>query len=248
MEKRVRNESDSAGQTPPANGQVGAARRDTISRLVTPRTVFVTGATGYLGRALIPRLLDRAHHVLALARRGSERRVPEGAAAVIGDALDATTYRAHVPKESTFVHLVGVAHPSPKKARQFREVDLTSLKAALETAVPAGVSHFVYLSVAHPAPAMKAYWEARAEGEALLAKTGLPATILRPWYVLGPSHRWPYLLLPLYALAKALPATRDGARRLGLVTRAQMTRALVAAVENPPNGVRVVDVPAIRAA
>lgn len=215
---------------------------------MTPKTIFVTGATGYLGGALIPQLLARGHHVLALARRGSEGRLRGGSEAVTGDALDAATYSAHVPRGATFVHLVGVAHPSPKKARAFRDVDLASLRAALAAALPAGVSHFVYLSVAHPAPAMKAYWEARAEGEALLLATGLPATILRPWYVLGPSHRWPYLLLPLYALAEVLPATRDGARRLGLVTREQMTRALVAAVENPPDGVRVVDVPAIRVA
>lgn len=208
----------------------------------------MTGATGYLGRALIPPLLARGHRVLALARRGSETRVPVGSEAVTGDALDAATYRARVPQGATFVHLVGVAHPSPKKAPQFRAVDLASLKAALAVAVPAGVSHFVYLSVAHPAPAMKAYWEARAEGESLLLATGLPATILRPWYVLGPSHRWPYLLLPLYAIAELLPATRGGALRLGLVSRAQMTAALVEAVETPPAGVRVVTVPEIRTA
>ena len=42
--------------------------------------------------------------------------------------------------------------------------------------------------------------------------------------------------------------TRDGARRLGLVTLAQMTRALVHAVENPSSGSRIVEVPEIRAA
>lgn len=223
-------------------------RRDTISRLVTEKAVFVTGATGYMGRALVPRLLARGHRVLALARRGSERRLPAGAEAVLGDALDAETYRPSVPKGATFVHLVGVAHPSPKKAREFRDVDLASLRAALAAAVPAGVSHFVYLSVAHPAPAMKAYWEARAEGESLLLTAGLPATILRPWYVLGPGHRWPYVLLPLYALLERWPPTRDGARRLGLVTLGQMTAALVQAVESPPRGVDVVSVPEIRAA
>jgi len=210
--------------------------------------VFVTGATGYLGGTFVPLLLARGHRVLALARQGSEGRVPAGAEAVTGDALDAATYAARVPLGATFVHLVGVAHPSPKKARAFRDVDLASLKAALAAAVPARIAHFVYLSVAHPAPVMKAYWEARAEGEALLSATGLPATILRPWYVLGPGHRWPYALVPLYALLELIPATRDGARRLGLVTRTRMTRALAAAVENPPDGVRILDVPAIRAA
>lgn len=210
------------------------------------KTVFVTGATGYIGRALIPRLLARGHRVLALVRARSESRVTPGAEVVIGDALDAATYAARVPSRATFIHLVGVAHPSPKKAREFRDVDLASLKAALAAAAPAGVAHFVYLSVAHPAPVMKAYWGARAEGEAFLVATGLPATILRPWYVLGPSHRWPYALVPLYALLERIPATRDGARRLGLVTLEQMTAALAVAVETPPTGVRIVTAPEIR--
>jgi uncharacterized protein YbjT (DUF2867 family) len=167
---------------------------------------------------------------------------------VTGDALVAATYADAVPPGATFVHLVGVAHPSPKKAREFRDVDLASLKAALVATKAARAEHVVYLSVAHPAPVMKAYWEARAEGEALLVATGLPATILRPWYVLGPGHLWPWALVPFYALLELIPATRDGARRLGLVTRGKMIRALAAAVENPPSGVRIVEVPGIRAA
>jgi uncharacterized protein YbjT (DUF2867 family) len=213
---------------------------------VTKRTVFLTGATGYIGSALAPVLLERGHRVLALARAGSEGRVPAGAEIVPGDALDAATYASRVPPGETFVHLVGVAHPSPKKALEFRAVDLASLKTALAAAARA--EHFVYLSVAHPAPVMNPYWEARAEGERLLLATGLPATILRPWYVLGPGHRWPYVLVPLYAIAELIPATRAGARRLGLVTRAQMVRALAAAVENPPDRERIVDVPGIRVA
>jgi uncharacterized protein YbjT (DUF2867 family) len=95
---------------------------------------------------------------------------------------------------------------------------------------------------------MREYWEARAEGEALLCGTGLPATVLRPWYVLGPGHRWPWVLLPFYALCERLPSTRDGARRLGLVTLSQMAAALVQAVEDLPRGTRLVTVPQIRAA
>jgi hypothetical protein len=44
-----------------------------------------------------------------------------------------------------------------------------------------------------------------------------------------------------------LPSTREGANRLGLVTLEQMVRALVQAVETPAQGVRIVEVPEIRA-
>jgi uncharacterized protein YbjT (DUF2867 family) len=99
------------------------------------------------------------------------------------------------------------------------------------------------MSVAHPAPVMRAYVAARSAGEQLLRESGLNATILRPWYVLGPGHRWPCLLLPLYAIARIFPATRDSARRLAPVTLERVLRSIEAAVEDPPSGVRVIEAP-----
>ena len=104
------------------------------------------------------------------------------------------------------------------------------------------------VSVAHPAPVMGAYIAVRQQGEALVRATGIASTILRPWYILGPGHWWPYALVPVYAALRAIGRTRSSAERLGLVTRAQMVAALVHAVETPtPLGARVVAVPEIRA-
>lgn len=196
---------------------------------------------------MIAALLERAHAVRALVRRGSEGKLPAGCEVVVGDALDGTSYQHAVAPADTFVQLVGVAHPSPAKAAQFRAIDLVSGKEAVKAAAQAGIRHFIYLSVAHPAPMMKAYIEVRSECEECVRASGMAATILRPWYVLGEGHRWPYALIPFYWLADRIPVTREGARRLGLVTREQMVRALVNAVENPADGVRVVGVPEIRA-
>jgi uncharacterized protein YbjT (DUF2867 family) len=153
---------------------------------------------------------------------------------------------SHCATADTFVHLIGVAHPGPTKAEQFRSIDLASTREAVAAAMAVGIRQFVYVSVAHPAPVMKAYTAARAEAEALLRRSGLPATILRPWYVLGPGHRWPVVLLPLYWLGALVPITREGARRLGLVTLAQMLQALVWAIEHPATALRVLEVPEIR--
>src|SRR5205814_10433141 len=122
-----------------------------------------------------------------------------------------------------------------------------SVQIAVKAARDAGIRHFIYLSVAQPASMMRAFIAVRAEGEALIRASGMRATFVRPWYVLGPGHRWPYALLPFYWAAEILPATRESARRLGLVTISQMLNALVWAVENVPDDVRVLDVPGIRA-
>ncbi|MBI3695323.1 MAG: NAD(P)H-binding protein [Acidobacteria bacterium] len=205
-------------------------------------TVFLTGGTGYLGRALIPRLLERGHHVRALVRPGSESKLPPRCEIVPGNPLE-----PYAAAADTFLHLIGVSKPAPWKADQFRAVDLASVRAAVTAASAARVSHFIYVSVAHPAPVMRAYIQIRTECESLITAAGLNCTILRPWYVLGPHHRWPYLLLPFYRLFEILPFTRETALRLGLVTLAQMISALVWAVENPSSGPRFLEVPQIRA-
>ena len=87
---------------------------------------------------------------------------------------------------------------------------------------------------------------ARTQCEKNIRQSGLNATIIRPWYILGPGHRWPYVLLPVYWLMERFPATRDGAMRLGLVTRSQIIHALVNAIEQPAAGVRIIEVPQIR--
>ena len=221
----------------------------TEPRDVDRRAAFVTGGTGYVGCALVPALVARGHAVRALARRASLGRVPAGCTAVLGDALDHATYAHHVRAGDTVVHLVGTPHPNPRKAQEFERIDLGSVREAAAAARAAGAAHFVYVSVAHPAPVMRAYVDARVRGEALVRASGVPATILRPWYVLGPGHRWPYALLPLYWVLRRVPTARDGARRLGLVTLAQMVAALVDAVERrPSNGVRVMEVEEIRTA
>lgn len=208
----------------------------------------MTGSTGYIGRPLVGALLARGHRVRALVRPESAGRAAAGATSVVGNALDAATFAPAVTGADTIVHLVGTPHPSPKKAAEFQRVDLPSILASVEAARRAGAPHLVYVSVAHPAPVMHAYIAVRSAGERAIAEAGLTATILRPWYVLGPGHRWPYLLVPFYAMARLMPSKRETARRLGLVTLQQMVDALIRAVENPPPAgrIQILEVPDIQ--
>jgi uncharacterized protein YbjT (DUF2867 family) len=212
------------------------------------RRVFIAGGTGYIGSSLIPILIERGHRVRVLVRPSSKAKLPAACEVVSGNALDANSYRQLIRPADTFIHLVGVPHPSPAKAAQFRAIDLVSAREAISTCAELNVQHFIYLSVAHPAPMMMDYIAVRVECEQMIEEHHLNSTILRPWYVLGPGHRWPYVLLPFYKICEWIPFTRAAALRLGLVTLEQLILALVEAVESPAQGTRVVGVPEIRSA
>jgi uncharacterized protein YbjT (DUF2867 family) len=210
--------------------------------------ILITGGSGYMGTRLGSALVARDHSVRALVRPESAARLPSGVHAVVGNALDAASIA--IERGGTLVHLVGTPHPNPSKAAEFERVDLASIRAAVAAAKGARLAHLVYVSVAHPAPAMRAYVAARVAGEAAIVDGGVTATVLRPWYVPGPGHWWPIVLLQFYAAGELLSWTRETSRRIGLVTLGRMVRALVEAVESPPatGTVRIVEVPEIRRA
>jgi uncharacterized protein YbjT (DUF2867 family) len=196
--------------------------------------VYITGGTGYIGSRLIKKLLSLNYHVIALVRKGSEHKVPTGVKVIVGNPFDAKTFSESIPVASIFIQLLGVSHPSPRKAHLFREIDLKSVKASADAASYAGVSLFIYVSVAQaPSKIMKDYQAVRKEGEKYCLNKNLSCTFIRPWYVLGPGHWWPIFLLPIYGLAELIPSLRPKARSKALVTIRQMLRTLVNAVEKP---------------
>ena len=199
-----------------------------------------------MGRRLCTALLARGHRVRGLARPGSEGRLVPGCELASGDPLRGCSYIPALAGFDTLVHLVGVPHPSPAKKAQFVSIDLASAREAVAAAKTADVRHMVYVSVAHPAPVMRDYIAARTGAESAITESGENASILRPWYVLGPGRRWPLAIAPVYWIMEALPSTREGARRLGLLNAEEMIATLVNAIEEPARGVRVWEVPEIR--
>jgi uncharacterized protein YbjT (DUF2867 family) len=211
------------------------------------KEVFITGATGYIGKRLTKLLLQKGHKVIALVRKGSEHKVITGAEVVAADPFDPNSFQTVIPKGAVFVQLLGVAHPSPKKARQFKEIDLRSVKASVDAAVSAGVSHFVYISVAMaPSKIMAAHQSVRKEGEEYGKSKKLNCSFIRPWYVMGPGHYWPVLLLPVYGLAELVPAWRKRARGMAPVTIHQVLRTLIKVVEADPVPLRIIEIREIR--
>lgn len=201
------------------------------------KKVFITGGTGYIGSRLIPLLINRGFEVTALVRKGSEKKLPGGCKSVTGNAFDSNTFIEAVKGCDTLIQLLGVSHPGPGKGEEFRSIDLVSVTESVAAAKKCGVKHFIYLSVAEPAPVMKEYIDVRKQGEEMITNSGMNAAFIKPWYVLGPGHYWPYLILPAYWIFMLIPGLGSTARSLYPVKLENVLRAIVHSVENPANGI-----------
>src|SRR5260221_8425787 len=94
-------------------------------------SVFVTGGTGYIGTPLIRALVERGHSVRALVRPGSEKKLPAARRSSLRQRAGFFLVRSTHSSVHTFVQLVGVAHPSPSKAAEFRAIDRESALGAI---------------------------------------------------------------------------------------------------------------------
>ncbi len=108
--------------------------------------VLVTGATGYLGSHVASALAAAGHTVLALARPGSEGRVPPGCRAVPGDVLETGSVRRALAGCDALVHLAALVRNWVRDPRQFDRINVEAVAATLRAAEEAGVGRIVYTS------------------------------------------------------------------------------------------------------
>jgi nucleoside-diphosphate-sugar epimerase len=119
----------------------------------------VTGASGYVGRGLVSRLLREGLLVRALVQPGTEDDLPHATRidAVVGDLLDVTAVDECVSGADVVFHLAGLMpHPSQP---DLEPVNVHGTQVVVRAAVSHGVSRLVFLSSAAVyAPAPQAHW------------------------------------------------------------------------------------------
>jgi nucleoside-diphosphate-sugar epimerase len=212
-------------------------------------TAAVTGATGFIGRALVARLASSGVSVLALvrdpARAGDLAALPNVELAT-GDVQNRATLQGLVERAGTVYHLAGLT--SARSRAEFMSVngEATGALAAAAAAAPSPpkIVHVSSLAVAGPrlaadparegdVPApLTAYGESKLLGEQLLRRGagGGRWTIVRPPWVYGPGDR---ATLPLFRLAARgfFPNVRGGCMGISLVHVDDLVGALLLAGE-----------------
>jgi uncharacterized protein YbjT (DUF2867 family) len=144
-----------------------------------PLTVLVTGATGFIGRRLVPELVERGHKVRAMTRRPEAYDGP--GEAVGGDVFDRSSLTDPLSGADVAVYLVHSLDD-----RDFERKDAEAARAFARAAEACGVKQIVYLGgLGTDDDKLSPHLRSRREVERLLGETGVPVTVLRAAIVVG---------------------------------------------------------------
>jgi nucleoside-diphosphate-sugar epimerase len=143
----------------------------------------ITGATGFVGSAVLNAALAQGHQVRALARRDQAPRA--GVEWLRGDLADQAALAALVAGADAVIHLAGLTNtPDPA---EFETANVTGTANVLAAMKAGGTRRLVFVSsLAARMPALSAYGASKARAEALVEASGLDWTSVRPPAVYGP--------------------------------------------------------------
>ncbi len=187
-------------------------------------TVFVTGATGYIGGRLAPRLVERGYHVRCLARSEAKLRARPWAGhqrveIVGGDAADEEGLAAAMKGCAAAYYLV---HSMDAAGSEYRRRDLALAETFGRAAMRAGVPRIIYLGgLGETGQGLSEHLSSRREVEVALGRSGVPVTVLRAAMIIGSGsasfeilrylvERLPIMITPRWVSTESQPiAVRD---------------------------------------
>lgn len=189
------------------------------------KRVFITGATGFIGRALALRLLEEGAGVVGLTRNPAKGTflASSGVEMVQGDVTDHPAMRELVAGAEVVFHLTAVAGTSGTAAMQ--AVNVEGTRNVLDAAHAAGVERFVHVSTmavygydrrgvvdetARLGDTGDIYGDTKAIGEGLVRRADLPWSVVRPGQVYGP--RSPSWTVRLFQATRWFVPLVDGGR------------------------------------
>lgn len=225
--------------------------------MTSPQLIFVTGATGFVGSALLRRLSANAQcQVLALVRREGLT-LPEGVVQVLASESDAFSVDLPLQGIQTVIHSAARVHIMDEKAAEplveFRKINVVGTLNLARHAAAAGVRRFIFISSikvngegtpvgtpyiadAPPAPA-DPYGISKMEAEqglrAIAAETGMEVVIIRPTLVYGPGVKANFLSMMCW-LHKGVPLPFGAIHnQRSLVALDNLVDLIVTCIEHP---------------
>jgi NADH dehydrogenase len=209
-----------------------------------PGRVFITGASGFVGSAVLEELLSRGYSANALVHRGELQVTGDRVRTVKGDLFDRKALDEGVRGCDAVIHVVGIIMEKPARGVTFERIHFQGTKNVVDATVRNGVRRYVHMSaLGSRADAASRYHRTKFQAEQYVRGSGLAWTIFRPSLIHGPRGEFmrmeadwarhkklPFLFMPYFGAGLT---GRGGAGKLQPVYVKDVARAFVDALENP---------------
>lgn len=186
--------------------------------------ILVTGASGFIGSALIPRLLKKGHRVYGLSRHPPSAR--ENLVALPGDITEPNLDLKWVPKDiTTIYHLAGIHNLGEDKDGSIWETNVVGTQNVLAFCAEYGIPHLYFTSSAYT-QGRNTYEQSKALCETMIKASDIPkVTIFKPSIVMGteehpyPGHfsQFVSLVIKIHQRAELIRRKFEGELRLPII-------------------------------
>ncbi|GAA1811260.1 SDR family oxidoreductase [Nesterenkonia flava] len=204
-------------------------------------TIAVTGATGYIGGRLVPRLLAEGYTVRVLTRRADALRdVPWGADVDIieGDLTEVQTAERLCSGADVVYFLVH----SMASGSDFESTDERCARAVAQAAADAEVGRLVYLSGLHPQGKLSQHLRSRVHVGEILEGSGVPTLTLQAGLVIGSGSASFEMIRHLTDVLPLMPSPRWVMNKIQPIAVRDALHYLIRAAEAPLSRSRRVDI------
>jgi len=160
----------------------------------TPTKVLLTGASGFVGQAVLASLLSAGHTVHAISRKPFPISHPL-LTQFPADLADPPSLLPAAQGCSAAIHLVGIIREIPRRNITFRSVHVEGTRAILAACHHANIRRYVHMSALGTRPhARSAYHQSKWLAEDLVRGASLDHTIFRPSMITGPGGEFTRML------------------------------------------------------
>ena len=149
--------------------------------------ILLTGSTGFLGTALIPKLLAKGDRVLALARNPEKAKaiLPAEVEIIEGDITKPGLGVKKAPNIEQVWHLAAVVQLSQRDKEETFKVNLMGTKNTIEFCRDHNISKLVYVGTAYADKRRNPYEESKFQAEGLVLHSGLQTVVFKPSIIVG---------------------------------------------------------------
>src|SRR5687768_9499458 len=152
-----------------------------------PGRVFITGASGFVGSAVLEELLSRGYSANALVHRGELQVTGDRVTTIKGDLFDRKALDEGLRGCDAVIHVVGIIMERPGKGVTFERIHVEGTRNVVDAAVRNGVRRYVHMSALGSRPdAASRYHRTKFQAEQYVRGSGLEWTIFRPSLIHGP--------------------------------------------------------------